>query len=156
MAYNSAGEGPESERFLGRYPFPGGLHFCPACVQWYYSLWFTDNKCTLQSDLHTGVSGCDMIIYRNKIFIIVCQVNGSTKELNGTRFSLSTFSERTFRKAPQKAPSAVTAYGIDPSTVRVVWRYVAPSLEEEPLIGYKVNNLFLILKSAHVIVWLGR
>lgn len=49
------------------------------------------------------------------------------------------FLERTFRKAPQKAPSAVSVYGIDPSTVRVVWRYVAPSLEEEPLIGYKVR-----------------
>jgi hypothetical protein len=55
--------------------------------------------------------------------------------------SLSTFTERTFRKAPQKPPSAVSVYGVDPSTVRVVWRYVAPSLEEEPLIGYKVNTV---------------
>jgi len=61
-------------------------------------------------------------------------------DLNDIRFSPSTFAERTFRKAPQKAPSAVTVYGIDPSTVRVVWRYVAPSLEEEPVIGYKVKN----------------
>jgi len=47
----------------------------------------------------------------------------------------------------------VTVYGVDPSTVRVVWRYVAPSLEEEPLIGYKVKNFFLILKSTHAAAW---
>nr|CAD7405380.1 unnamed protein product [Timema poppensis] len=49
------------------------------------------------------------------------------------------FLERTFRKAPQKPPSSVHIFPVDPSTVRVVWRYVAPSLEEEPLIGYKVR-----------------
>nr|CAD7573639.1 unnamed protein product [Timema californicum] len=49
------------------------------------------------------------------------------------------FLERTFRKAPQKPPSSVHVFPVDPSTVRVVWRYVAPSLEEEPLIGYKVR-----------------
>ncbi|XP_063219696.1 contactin isoform X2 [Bacillus rossius redtenbacheri] len=47
--------------------------------------------------------------------------------------------ERTYRKAPQNPPSSVHVIGVDPSTVRVVWRYVAPSLEEEPLIGYKVR-----------------
>ncbi|KAJ8986222.1 hypothetical protein NQ317_009928 [Molorchus minor] len=47
--------------------------------------------------------------------------------------------ERTFRKAPQKPPSSVRVYGIDPSTVKVVWRYVQPSLEEEPLQGYKIR-----------------
>ncbi|XP_076173707.1 contactin-like [Ptiloglossa arizonensis] len=47
--------------------------------------------------------------------------------------------ERTYRKAPQKPPSSVNVYGINPSTVRVVWRYVQPSLEEEPLIGYKIR-----------------
>ncbi|XP_033366000.1 contactin isoform X1 [Bombus vosnesenskii] len=47
--------------------------------------------------------------------------------------------ERTFRKAPQKPPSSVNVYGVNPSTVRVVWRYVQPSLEEEPLIGYKIR-----------------
>lgn len=50
------------------------------------------------------------------------------------------FPERTFRKAPQKPPSSVHVYGINPSTVKVVWRYVQPSLEEEPLKGYKVCN----------------
>ena len=30
-------------------------------------------------------------------------------------------------------------YGINPSTVRVTWRYVAPSVDEEPLTGYKVR-----------------
>lgn len=47
--------------------------------------------------------------------------------------------ERTYRKAPQKPPSAVNVFGVNPSTVRVVWRYVQPSLEEEPLIGYKIR-----------------
>lgn len=46
--------------------------------------------------------------------------------------------ERTYRKAPQKPPSSVHVYGINPSTVKVVWRYVQPSPEEEPLKGYKV------------------
>ncbi|RZB39944.1 contactin [Asbolus verrucosus] len=49
------------------------------------------------------------------------------------------FLERTFRKAPQKPPSSVHVYGINPSTVKVVWRYVQPSLEEEPLKGYKIR-----------------
>lgn len=30
-------------------------------------------------------------------------------------------------------------FGIDPSTVRVVWRYVGVTLEEEPIRGYKVR-----------------
>ena len=30
-------------------------------------------------------------------------------------------------------------YGINPSTIRVTWRYVAPSVLEEPLTGYKVR-----------------
>ncbi|KAL1110582.1 hypothetical protein AAG570_008110 [Ranatra chinensis] len=47
--------------------------------------------------------------------------------------------EKTFRKAPQKPPSSVNVYGENPTTVRVVWRYVQPSLEEEPLLGYKVR-----------------
>ena len=76
---------------------------------------------------------------KDKIVIFVNRVYVSTEEFHNVRSSLSTFTERTFRKAPQKAPSAVSIYGVDPSTVRVVWRYVAPSLEEEPLIGYKVN-----------------
>ncbi|XP_072402624.1 contactin [Diabrotica undecimpunctata] len=49
------------------------------------------------------------------------------------------FIERTYRKAPQKPPSSVLVYGINPSTVKVVWRYVQPSLEEEPLQGYKIR-----------------
>lgn len=49
------------------------------------------------------------------------------------------FYERTFRKAPQKPPSSVHIYGVNPSTVRVEWRYVAPSLDEEPVSGYKVR-----------------
>lgn len=47
--------------------------------------------------------------------------------------------EKTFRKAPQKPPSSVNIFGVNPTTARVVWRYVAPSLEEEPVIGYKIR-----------------
>ncbi|XP_019880894.2 contactin-like [Aethina tumida] len=47
--------------------------------------------------------------------------------------------ERTYRKAPQKPPSSVHIFAKDPSTVKVVWRYVQPSLEEEPLQGYKIR-----------------
>lgn len=49
------------------------------------------------------------------------------------------FLERTFRKAPQKPPASVNVWSVNPSTVRVVWRYVQPTDEEEPLIGYKVS-----------------
>ena len=55
-------------------------------------------------------------------------------------------SERTFRKAPQKPPSSVHVMGINPSTIKVVWRYVSPSHDEEPLIGYKVAiNVYTII-----------
>lgn len=47
--------------------------------------------------------------------------------------------ERTYRKAPQKPPTSVHIYGVNPSTVRVVWRYIQPSLEEEPVQGYKIR-----------------
>lgn len=47
--------------------------------------------------------------------------------------------ERTYRKAPQKPPASVNVWAVNPSTVRVVWRYVQPTDEEEPLIGYKVR-----------------
>jgi len=49
------------------------------------------------------------------------------------------FLERTFKLRPQKPPTAVQVYGINPSTIRVTWRYVAPSVHEEPLTGYKVR-----------------
>ena len=35
--------------------------------------------------------------------------------------------------------SKFQVYGINPSTIRVTWRYVAPSVLEEPLTGYKVR-----------------
>lgn len=47
--------------------------------------------------------------------------------------------ERTFKKAPQKPPSSVQVYGINPSTIRVVWRYVSPSQDEEPVKGFKIR-----------------
>lgn len=47
--------------------------------------------------------------------------------------------ERTYRHAPQKPPSSVNIFGINPSTIRVVWRYIAPSQDEEPVQGYKIR-----------------
>ncbi|XP_052867950.1 contactin [Anopheles cruzii] len=47
--------------------------------------------------------------------------------------------ERTYRKAPQKPPSSVEIKGINPSTIYVVWRYIAPSQDEEPVQGYKIR-----------------
>lgn len=47
--------------------------------------------------------------------------------------------ERTYRKAPQKPPTSVHIFGVNPSTVRVVWRYIQPSLDEEPVQGYKIR-----------------
>ncbi|XP_060843865.1 contactin [Rhopalosiphum padi] len=47
--------------------------------------------------------------------------------------------ERTYRKAPQKPPSSVIINGINPGTIHVTWRYVQPTLEEEPIKGYKVR-----------------
>merc|ERR1712173_509209 len=40
---------------------------------------------------------------------------------------------------PQKPPTAVQVYGINPSTIKVTWRYVAPTVQEEPLTGYKIR-----------------
>jgi Fibronectin type III domain len=49
------------------------------------------------------------------------------------------FLERTFKLRPQKPPTAVQVFGINPSTIRVTWRYVSPSVAEEPLTGYRVR-----------------
>lgn len=49
------------------------------------------------------------------------------------------FLERTFKKAPLKPPTSVNVIAVNPSTVRVTWRYIAPSIDEEPLTGYKVR-----------------
>jgi hypothetical protein len=55
------------------------------------------------------------------------------------------FTERTYRKAPQKPPSSVVIEGLNPDTILVTWRYVAPTLEEEPIKGYKVSiKIFLL------------
>lgn len=53
--------------------------------------------------------------------------------------------ERTYHKAPQNPPTSVFVYGVNPSTIKVVWRYVSPNRDEEPLIGYKVCNYDLQL-----------
>lgn len=49
------------------------------------------------------------------------------------------FMESTYKAAPQKPPSSVHVYGVNPSTIRVVWRYVSPSQDEEPIKGYKIR-----------------
>ena len=55
------------------------------------------------------------------------------------KISISIIIERTYRKAPQKPPSSVIIKGIDPSTIDVRWRYVAPATDEEPVIGFKIR-----------------
>lgn len=49
------------------------------------------------------------------------------------------FIERTYRKAPQRPPASVFVHRVNPSTVKVVWRYVQPSFDEEPLEGFKIR-----------------
>jgi len=49
------------------------------------------------------------------------------------------FLERTYKLRPQKPPSAVQVFGINPSTIKVTWRYVSPTVQEEPLTGYKIR-----------------
>ena len=49
------------------------------------------------------------------------------------------FIERTFKMRPQKQPTAVNVFGINPSTIKVTWRYVAPTVQEEPLTGYTIR-----------------
>lgn len=49
------------------------------------------------------------------------------------------FLERTYKKAPQKPPSSVHIHGINPTTIKVTWRYVSPSQDEEPVEGYKIR-----------------
>lgn len=63
--------------------------------------------------------------------------------------------ERTFRKAPQKPPASVNVWAYNPTTVRVVWRYVQPTDEEEPLLGYKVTTYLAgaPTKSHHCIIY---
>lgn len=56
--------------------------------------------------------------------------------------------EKTYRKAPQKPPSSVHMRALNPTTVKVVWRYVTPSQEEEPLKGYKVSKKLKLLLEA--------
>ncbi|XP_022915290.2 contactin isoform X1 [Onthophagus taurus] len=49
------------------------------------------------------------------------------------------FKERTYKKPPQKPPSSVNITPINPSTIKVIWRYVQPANDEEPLQGFKVR-----------------
>jgi len=50
------------------------------------------------------------------------------------------FRIRTFKSAPQRAPTSVSAEFIDDTSIRVTWRGVAPiTTNEEPVLGYKVR-----------------
>lgn len=50
------------------------------------------------------------------------------------------FRARTFKWAPQRAPSSVNAEFIDDTSIRVTWRGVTHvSTNEEPVLGYKVR-----------------
>lgn len=53
------------------------------------------------------------------------------------------YTERTYRKAPSNPPTSVFVKGINPSTIKVVWRYVTPNNDEEPVKGFKVSELFI-------------
>ncbi|CAG0881139.1 unnamed protein product [Darwinula stevensoni] len=46
--------------------------------------------------------------------------------------------ERTYKLPPLKPPTAVHVFAIDPTSVRVTWRYVSTTTEEEPVQGYKI------------------
>lgn len=47
---------------------------------------------------------------------------------------------RTFKSAPQRAPTSVSAEFLDDTSLKVMWRGVAPiTTNEEPIIGYKVR-----------------
>ncbi|XP_043215270.1 contactin-like [Amphibalanus amphitrite] len=49
------------------------------------------------------------------------------------------FLERTYKNAPLNPPTAVNVEPINPRTVRVTWRIASPSVDEEPLRGFKVR-----------------
>lgn len=50
------------------------------------------------------------------------------------------FRLRTFKSAPQGAPTSVSAEFLDETSVKVTWRGVAPiTTNEEPVLGYKVR-----------------
>jgi hypothetical protein len=50
------------------------------------------------------------------------------------------FRLRTFKSAPQRAPTSVSAEFIDDTTIKVTWRGVATiTTNEEPVLGYKVR-----------------
>jgi len=49
------------------------------------------------------------------------------------------FNEITFKSAPLKPPTSVTVVPTSPTSVRVSWRFSAPSPLEEPLLGFKIR-----------------
>jgi len=66
---------------------------------------------------------------------------GSYFRINHTWFHLA---ERTYLKAAQTPPAAVSLEGINPSTIRVTWRSVTPSHDEEPILGYKASQKIIV------------
>ena len=99
MAYNSAGPGPESERFLER-TFKLRPQKPPTAVQGGSKKIFL-GCVNLISDIPCALFSRNLC----PIFLAIIE----------------------------------QVFGINPSTVRVTWRYVAPTVKEEPLTGYKVR-----------------
>lgn len=46
---------------------------------------------------------------------------------------------KTFKAAPLRPPTSVRVHAVSPTSVRVTWRGVLPSIEEESIQGYKVR-----------------
>ena len=46
---------------------------------------------------------------------------------------------RTYKASPQRPPVNVQVYAVDSTTIRVTWRGVSVTSNEEPIIGYKVR-----------------
>lgn len=46
---------------------------------------------------------------------------------------------KTFKAAPLRPPTSVKVHALSPTSVRVTWRGVVPSIEEESIQGYKVR-----------------
>ncbi|XP_037271064.2 contactin [Rhipicephalus microplus] len=49
------------------------------------------------------------------------------------------FVAKTFKAAPLRPPTSVKVHALSPTSVRVTWRGVVPSIEEESIQGYKVR-----------------
>ncbi|UYV67454.1 CNTN3 [Cordylochernes scorpioides] len=52
---------------------------------------------------------------------------------------------RTFKSAPQRAPTSVQVKALSPTSVLVSWRGVLTTSDEEPIVGYKVESQLALL-----------